>query len=219
MPNVHPVLASMPATRRQLLDALKRAGGLGAEELAAVAGISASAVRQQLTALERDGLVHSQRDVAKPSPSSGRPRQHYRLTAAADALYPRAYGELTTELLDYLCEDDPEAINKLFARRRERRIDQAKRRLAQHPELIDKIKELSRILDEDGYLAEVEQYQTGFWITEHNCAILDVALRYGQACSSELEFLAAALPEAVVKRVAHMVDGAHVCRYQIEARV
>ena len=52
------------------------------------------------------------------------------------------------------------------------------------------MEELTRILDEDGYLADAERLDDGSWrIVEHNCAILGVAARYGQACSSELEFL------------------------------
>jgi DeoR family suf operon transcriptional repressor len=38
------------------------------------------------------------------------------------------------------------------------------------------------------------------------------------ACSTEIEFLREALPEAKVDRVAHMMAGAHVCRYEIIRR-
>ena len=79
--------------------------------------------------------------------------------------------------------------------------------------------ELARILDEDGYLADFEALPDGtFRITEHNCAILGVARRWGLACSTEIEFLREALPEARVERVAHMMAGAHVCRYEIKPR-
>ena len=57
-----------------------------------------------------------------------------------------------------------------------------------------------------------------FLVTEHNCAILGVARRWGLACSTEIEFLREALPEARVERVAHMMAGAHVCRYEITSR-
>ena len=50
--------------------------------------------------------------------------------------------------------------------------------------------QLTAILDEDGYLADVEELDGSGWrITEHNCAILTVATGYRQACSSELEFI------------------------------
>ena len=55
-------------------------------------------------------------------------------------------------------------------------------------------------------------------IVEHNCAIWAVALRYGQACTSELDFIRTVLPEADVERVAHMVAGARRCAYEVRAR-
>ena len=78
------------------------------------------------------------------------------------------------------------------------------------------VAELARILDQDGYLADFEALPDGsFRVTEHNCAVLDVAERYGQACSSEIAFLRDVLPEARVERVSHMIAGAHSCSYVV----
>jgi DeoR family suf operon transcriptional repressor len=83
----------------------------------------------------------------------------------------------------------------------------------------DRVRELADVLDDDGYLASCEQLRPGRWrVVEHNCAILDVAERYGAACASELAFLRDALPEADVNRTAHMMAGAHVCAYDIRLR-
>ena len=54
-----------------------------------------------------------------------------------------------------------------------------------------------------------------FRIVEHNCAIWAVAERYGQACTSELEFIRTVLDGADVERVQHMVAGARRCAYEI----
>jgi predicted ArsR family transcriptional regulator len=43
-----------------------------------------------------------------------------------------------------------------------------------------------------------------------------VALRYRHACSSELDFLQAALPNAEVTRIAHRINGGHVCAYLVQ---
>jgi predicted ArsR family transcriptional regulator len=76
---------------------------------------------------------------------------------------------------------------------------------------------VAEILDEDGYLADFTRREDGaFIITEHNCAVLGVALRYRHACSSELDFLKAALPNAEVTRIAHRINGGHVCAYLVE---
>ena len=207
-------LASLPTTRRAVLVAIKRAGGLTAAELAAELAITPAAVRQQLHRLREDGLVRHHRDPD----GRVRPAHRYELTAAAEALFPKRYGDLTAELLGYLGGPGGEEVERLFERRRQRRLDGATPRLADLP-LEDQVAELTAILDEDGYLADVTELEGGGWrITEHNCAILTVATGYRQACSSELEFIRAALPGARVERVAHLMDGSHVCAYEVRPR-
>ena len=78
-----------------------------------------------------------------------------------------------------------------------------------------KVAELTRILDEDGYLASCEPMKGGHRIIEHNCAILAVATKYGQACTSEIDFIRTVLPGTRVERVSHILDGAHHCAYEV----
>jgi DeoR family suf operon transcriptional repressor len=211
-PTAHPALTALPLTRRAVLNALKKRGQMTAEELAEILDMTVSGVRQQLAGLQRDGLVAYEEIRSGP----GRPRHSYRLTPAADALYPRAYAELTNELLQYIEDADPAMVEKIFERRRERRIASGRMRLEglAYPEAVA---ELAKILDEDGYLADWQDSGDGtYLVTERNCAIFGVAMRYGQACGSELDFIRAVLPGARVERVAHMVAGAHNCSYRIE---
>ncbi len=211
----HPALTALPPTKRVLLNSMKRAGELSVEALAEAADLTVSAARQQLTGLERDGLVV----VTEVRSGPGRPRHLYALTPAADALYPRAYAELTNELLDYVVEADPELMEEIFARRRQRRIEGARSRLAGVEGFAAKMTELAHILDDDGYLAEALAEPDGSYrIVEHNCAILGIAMRYGQACGSELEFIRAVLPEAKVERTSHILSGASSCSYAIAPR-
>jgi DeoR family suf operon transcriptional repressor len=156
-------------------------------------------------------------DEQRPS-GPGRPRSRWSLTANGLALFPRAYGQLTAELLGYLEADDPDLVDRLFEQRRRRRTEATLARLRDRS-FDQRVAELARVLDEDGYLADAERLDDGSWrITEHNCAITDVARRFGQACTSELQFLRDALPDADVERVAHMIAGAHVCAYAVRPR-
>lgn len=207
-------LDSIGSSRRSLLLEVKQRGEIGVDELAAASGLTASAVRQHLAPLVAEGLVER-----RPVPDGrGRPRHLYRLTDRGHGLFPTRYGELTTELLDYFSDADPALVDRVFDRRRQRRLEGARARLARLA-LGDKVAELARILDEDGYLADVERLEGGGWrITEHNCAILTVAHGFAQACSSELGFIRQALPGATVERVAHLMDGAHVCAYLVRDR-
>jgi DeoR family suf operon transcriptional repressor len=211
--SIEPPLAAMPTTRRAILLALKRNGSMRAQDLAAQLGITVAAVRQQLVRLSEDELVTHHRDPE----GRGRPSHSYALTAAAEMLFPKRYGDLTTELLGYLGGPDSQEVTALFEQRRKRRLADARARLLTMS-LDEQVAELTRILDEDGYLADVEPLDDGGWrITEHNCAILSVATGFRQACSSEIAFIRDALPGARVERVAHLMDGAHVCAYEVHA--
>lgn len=207
-------LSSMQPSRRSIVYELKRRGKATADELADTLGLTVSAVRQHLLGLAKDGLV----DYQSVADGRGRPRHLHHLTTRGHGLFPAAYGELTNELLGYLTEADASMVDAAFERRRDRRLQQALARL-EGKSLPEKVAEMARILDEDGYLADFESLADGTWrITEHNCAIFAVARRYGQACGSELGFLRDSLPEAEVDRVAHMVAGQHVCSYRVAPR-
>ena len=140
----------------------------------------------------------------------------YCVAPAAEALFPRAYGELTNELLSYLPSD---AVVAAFQRRRDQRIANARARLERLQDFDAKVDELTRILDEDGYMASVERDAEGVArIIERNCAIFAVAREHPTSCSTELEFLRAALPEAQIERVTHMMAGASSCSYEVRPR-
>jgi DeoR family transcriptional regulator, suf operon transcriptional repressor len=202
------------SARQDLLLTLKRTGSARADELADALAITPSAVRQHLSALAGEGLVSHEERRGGP----GRPKHVYRLTEAAEALFPKRYGDLAAELLEYVDDADPALVERLFAKRRQRRITGGKARLAGKP-FPEQVAELTRILDEDGYLASLEEMPDGTYrIVEHNCAILEVARKYGNACSSELEFIRKVLPSAKVERVQHMMAGAHVCAYEVTPR-
>ncbi|HUP86477.1 MAG TPA: metalloregulator ArsR/SmtB family transcription factor [Acidimicrobiales bacterium] len=209
-------LASLPTTRRAILVSLKKRGEARAEDLAGDLRITASAVRQHLTGLVTNGFV-GHREV-KGGP--GRPKHLYSLTPAAEALFPKRYSDLTNEVLAIVEDEDPVLLDRVFERRRDARVTHAVPRLAAAgPDLADRVAELASILDEDGYLAQWERMDDAtFRITEHNCAVLGVAQRYGQACSSEIEFLRAVLPDATVERTHHILAGAHRCGYTITPR-
>lgn len=211
-----PALAELPATRRELLVNLRKRGEARAEELAEALGVTVGAVRQHLQGLAAADLVEHREE--RPGP--GRPRHVYRLAPAAEALFPRAYGELTVELLDYIGDEDPELVARAFERRRRARVERTRVRL-DGLDFDARVAEVARVLDEDGYLADVEPLAdgAGWRIREHNCAILAVAQRYGHACGSEIAFLREVLPDTDVTRVSHILTGAHACTYEVRQRI
>lgn len=196
--------------RRDVLYAVRRRGEARVDEVAEALGMTITGARAHLTALVGQGLVTAQQE---PATGRGRPRYRYRVTAAADRLFPKAYGELTNELLGFL--DDPAIEERLFDRRRDQRIERSRKRMDGRP-LDERVAILADILDADGYMATWEACDDGSYVVaERNCAIAAVALQHPGACRSEIEFIRAVLPDASVERTSHMVAGDLRCAYVI----
>lgn len=201
-------------TRRKIILALKQRGGMTAAELAELLGITSMGVRRHLTMLERDRLVRYE----LVQRGKGRPSYVYTLSAEAEHLFPKNYAALATELLGYLAADDSEQVIQLFDQRAHRRIRQAQTHLDGKP-LDERVAGLAQMLHDEGYLAEWEQLdEETFFLSEHNCAVHDVAQQFRAACGSELTFLQAVLPDAEVTREHHMMRGDLMCAYRIRRR-
>ncbi|MFQ5855760.1 MAG: helix-turn-helix transcriptional regulator [Anaerolineae bacterium] len=202
----------MQSTRREILTTLKKRGGMTADELSEILGITAMGVRRHLMTLERDGLVEYkpvQRGV-------GRPSYVYSLTDLADDLFPKNYDRFAKELLDIVRTlDGEEKVEELFAKRMERLEATYAPHLA-NKNLADQIAELTRIQNENGYLAKWEQVDDNtFVFLEHNCAIAKIASECQFACDYELKLLNNLLDAEEIVREDHMASGDIGCRYRI----
>ena len=200
----------LKGARGLVLTELKRAYRLTAKELAAKLGISLNAVRHHLKELEAEALVEYERQHR----GVGAPTFAYRLSAAGEALFPRRYEATLTELLDYVVERDGRATAVAVL---EARYDALTRRL--QAELAgatsaQRMAVVTRLLSDEGYMAEgTASAETGTLI-EHNCAIQAVAQRFPEICAAEARFLAAALG-AEVDRHEHILSGCSACEYRV----
>jgi DeoR family suf operon transcriptional repressor len=207
----HEPLADLSPAQRQVVVALKRRGEASAEDLAEALGITPSGVRQHLAALRVAGVVAARQERGRP----GRPTDLYHSTDLAEAVLPKASIDLSVELLGHIEEEDPQLVSRIFERRRDRRVEQARTQLA-GKSLDEKVVILATMLDGEGYLADFKKLSGGAYrMSLHSCAIWAVASRYGQACATELEFLREVLPEVQIERVAHKAAGAYACEYEI----
>jgi predicted ArsR family transcriptional regulator len=191
-------------TQRKLLETLQRfPGGRSVESLTADLGVTANAVRQHLTALERDGLVCHE---AVPAPR-GRPQFLYQLTQQGQEIFPRRYRELAEAVLAELADTlGPEAL------------DRAMRRMGANAAKAANLVEVSpavtgRVMQQLGYDARARSSaENGDEIVARNCVFHHLAQHRSAVCQFDLGFMEAATGRAVEHREC-MLRGNAVCRF------
>ena len=183
------------------LKALKRAGALTTRELAAKLGITYEAVRQQLTELLRAGWVTTSRAGTAPGASGrrGPTSRHYRLSAAAEHLFPKHYDELSVELVQHVLERYGGAgVVDILARMTDARVAKWAP-LVKGKDLREKLKTLSSLYeDKDAYM-QVEWREDGPALIERNCPFFNVAQKHPAICSVSVNTLERLLGCKVVR--------------------
>src|SRR5437868_7878885 len=175
--------------RRDILLRLRKDGPSTPDQLALQLGASRTGILQQLRALESAALVTRQ----TVRHGVGRPRHLYGITPAAQDLFPSNYGGLAAGMLAAVRSLGGESlIDELFASRRRQIGDRIRTRLSDRvgrdAPVVDRVRELAVIQDEQGYLCEsVVDVDGTIRLTEYNCAIYHVARENSAACRAELE--------------------------------
>ncbi len=199
--------------RREILRLIRLHGGQTAQQLAAELNITSMGVRRYLMALERDGLVR----VQTQRQAAGRPTYVYRLTEAGYDTFPNNYHVLAAQLLDAVRVRDGEAkVEDLFAQRMDQLFAQYEPRM-RGKNLAERVAELAKIQDENGYMAVWAKADGGYLLKEQNCAIYRVACRFQAACQYEIELFRRLL-DANIVRVEHQVKGDLACTYFVSEK-
>ena len=193
-------------TQRGLLEALqKNPQGLSVNNLTLDLGISANAVRQHLTALERDGLV--MHEVAPAS--RGRPLFLYQLSELGQEAFPRRYRELAEAVLSELGDQLGTAALVRSMRRMGERAAQAA-----HVKQLS-VAATSRLMKQLGYETEARcSAKDGDEIVARNCVFHRLAERFPAVCEFDLGFMESATGRKVEHREC-MVRGGSVCRFRL----
>ena len=201
-------------TRKAILAALKRSGGLSLTDVAKEVGVSKMAALKHLTALEDKGFV----ERSQERQARGRPRAHFALTRKSQQLFPQAYTQLTMAALTYIDEKlgRKGVVELLESRGRE--LHDRHRADFRGKDLKQRVETLVKIRDEAGYMAEISsRRRDGFELKEHNCPILAVAGNYWEACAAETKLFERLL-KADVDATHRMAAGEPVCCFQIRKR-
>ncbi len=163
------------STRGKIVTLLRRASRT-VEELAQALDLTDNAVRAQLAALERDGLVQQ----SGRRRSSSKPASLYNLTPAAEELFSKAYGPVLRQLLDELNE-------RMTASEVEEILRSTGRRLAaQWPiprgELHTRLEAAVSVLNALGGLAELERRNGTYAIQGYSCPLAAVVPGHPEVC-------------------------------------
>ena len=174
------------STKDKILDLLKKDVSLSVNELTECLQITHMAVRKHLNNLEKDGSIESH-EMKQPM---GRPLQLYSLSKKGERLFPKNYEGITIEFLRDLKEISGEESITLLFKKREQRLTKEYSAKMEHKLNSDKIKELVRIQNEKGYMANLSQLEPNrYELIEYNCPILAVAHEYNIACNCETQML------------------------------
>ncbi|MBW4615127.1 MAG: iron-sulfur cluster biosynthesis transcriptional regulator SufR [Desmonostoc vinosum HA7617-LM4] len=220
------------STKQDILEYLLKHSQAKAFELAAVLDVSPQAIRRHLKDLEAEGLVlYSISEQA----GMGRPQHVYqlsrqgrdRLQKTASDRFGDGYGEFAVSLLDTLAETvGHEQVKSILQKQWERKAQEYRDRLG-NGSLAERVANLVRFRQAEGFMAEchsVDRENFGdklsdrFILTEHNCAISNVAESFPSICGHELEMFAAVLPDCTVERTHWIINGEHRCGYLVQAR-
>ena len=200
----------MSETRMRILQLLKMRAGMTVSQLKDALHISQMGIRQHLAILETEGLV----EYHQEKQGRGRPPYIYQLTDAASSLFPTTYANFAVGLMHEVAKfNGPGFINKIFRGRMKSQLQTYQLRL-QGKTLSDRVKELARIRDEEGYMARFDENEDDYVLTEHNCPIVLIAQEYPYVCEIETALFRQSLGAKVV-RVEHLMQGSHKCCYRI----
>ncbi len=184
-------------TKDKIIMLLKKTGGLTAEELSKRVGITPMGVRQHLITLERKNII----SYEARKHGIGRPVFVYRLTDSADDIFQKGYSRFALDLLsDLESMDGRPKLNALFKKHKERLVRERARLLAPY-DFHGKITVLSNLLEEDGYLVELNDDERNYGLSLYNCPLSRVSSLYPEVCNQELEQISELLarPAVMVK--------------------
>ncbi|HEY3858762.1 MAG TPA: MarR family transcriptional regulator [Gammaproteobacteria bacterium] len=205
------VAASLPESRRHILEFLKREGEATASEVAEHLKMTREGARQQLQLLEEEGWIAR---GERPAESAGRPSVTFRITPAGDHLFPKNYDVLSMTLVDAVAEQlGPEALVKLLAAITEQQVQHWLPKL-EGKTLPERIKALKGIYMEEDPHTSVRKDARGYVLVERNCPFLNVAMKRPHLCSVTVSTLTRLLGVRVV-REERFQDGDRRCVFRV----
>ncbi|RKZ12177.1 MarR family transcriptional regulator [bacterium] len=203
----------MSAAQRRVLEALIADGPRTARELAGQLGVTAVAVRQQLTTLAAAGLAEPE-SVAE---GVGRPANRWRASDAAQGTIVDGHAALSTEILTALAEEG--LVERVLERRTDVQLARYEAAAGEALDLTRRVELLARLRSDEGYMASAFTDQDGvLCLAENHCPLRCAVDSCLGLCTAELELFRRFVgPGVRVERNEHIGSGDRRCVYRFEA--
>lgn len=202
------------STQTELLHCLlQKKQGLSIDGLADALGISRNAVRQHLTALERDGLVTK----GAMLPSGGRPQQAYVLSSKGQEKFPRQYSWFAGLLIaDALSNTGTAALERRFGQLGKKEGKKLSDTLSGAPGSVERFANLAEAMTKLGYHAHFHDAEkssgTPPEIKAYNCVFHELATTHPSVCSLDVALIENA-SGSKIQHASCMVRGGSCCRF------
>jgi len=210
------------STKQDILHHLLKQGQCTVQALAERLQVSPQAVRRHLKDLETDGLIVHQVVQAR----MGRPNYTYVLSLAGRDRFPDRSDKFAISLLDTLAATvSKEQMKSILQKQWERKAVEYRDRIGCGL-LKDRVSKLAEIRQAEGYMTECHSIDADgamadgnrFVLTEHHCAISQIAESFPSVCGHELNMFEIALQGCRVQRTHWQANGEHRCGYLIQSK-
>jgi predicted ArsR family transcriptional regulator len=185
----------LDTSRGRIVSLLQR-GALTVDDMASRLELTASAVRAQIRAMERDGVV---REVGR-RPGTTRPSRIFELTAEVEQLLSRAYIPLLTYLVDVFAQGLPPRRLQRLLREAGRRFGADLSRRTRPGALRTRVTAMNDALNEQlGAITHVEEGANGYVIRGEGCPLSALTGKHPAVCEA-MESLVAEFIDAPVRQ-------------------
>lgn len=174
---------------------MRTSGGCTLYDLARQTSLSPSALRQQLTLLERDRLIQKGQVRGR----TGRPPILYQLMPTAEPVAHQSFMTLLSTVLRAVEEQGPEQLR--------RTVEAVASRLAaehgeirQIPDVEARIKAALAILFDASELGKVKRVGPAYEVALHGCRLAPVAREFGELCEITRRLLGSLVGAEVEQR-------------------
>ena len=202
----------MQTTRQRIIEFLKETGQATVDELAGAVHLTPMAVRHHLNILQADNLIAA--STVRRQSRPGRPSQIYRLTEAADGLFPVDYQGLTDYLLHELdLQFGQEGLNKIFMNVAQRLAGEAPPP-QENQTFEERLDEVVAFLSKKGFVVCWEAQGDHYMIHAHSCPYRQVARKHAEVCLLDKQVISSMLNTTPTRIACLAADDDH-CIYQI----